>query len=286
MYESHSAHSFQATSLLIFFARKPPQPSETTMSTPEPRVLRLPWTEFAARMSDRAIVLVPCGAVEQHGPHLPLGVDALLSEAVSLKVASALNALVMPALTYGYKSMPKTGGGPKFPGTTNLTGSTYQHVVMDVLRELRRHGAKRVVFLNGHLENQWFLTEGIDEEVRHWPDDGSKVVRIEYWSVLRPDLIADIFPQGLDIDFEHAAQLETSLMLHYHPELVRVDQIPDEPPFPFPPYDVFPADMTWGPKHGALTRARGASAEKGQRLTVAIEDGVIGAIRRAFNLGD
>ncbi|WP_255969945.1 creatininase family protein, partial [Klebsiella pneumoniae] len=67
---------------------------------------------------------LPCGATEQHGPHLPLGTDALLASAISAEVAARVGGLVAPALSYGYKSQPKCGGGQHFCGTTSLDGAT------------------------------------------------------------------------------------------------------------------------------------------------------------------
>jgi len=250
----------------------------------DPRVLHKTWQEFAEALKANPVVIVPCGAVEQHGPHLPLGVDAMLSEAIAIDVAREIAGLVMPVLSYGYKSMPKSGGGPRFSGTTNLDGDTYVHLVGDVLRELSRHGAHRVCFLNGHLENQWFLTEGIDVAVRTITRADLKVMRIEYWDVLDAETIESIFPEGLNITYEHAAVMETSLMLHYFPQCVRVDRIPTEPTYPYPPYDVFPADPAWGTEGGALSPAAGASADKGQRLSGAIVSGVSSALQHAFAL--
>ena len=57
-----------------------------------------------------ATVIIPAGATEQHGPHMPLGVDAMLSRAIAEEVARKLGALVAPTLSYGYKSQPRSGG--------------------------------------------------------------------------------------------------------------------------------------------------------------------------------
>jgi len=84
----------------------------------------LSWVEYQARIRDsQAIALIPCGALEQHGPHLPLGTDALLSTALAQSVAEQVKGLVAPTFSYGYKSQPKSGGGQHFPGTTSLDGT-------------------------------------------------------------------------------------------------------------------------------------------------------------------
>ena len=137
----------------------------------------LSWPEYARALADDPVIFVPCGALEQHGPHLPLGVDALLSTRLAVEVAGRVGGLVAPALSYGYKSMPKSGGGPHFPGTTNLDGATLSGLVRDVIRELARHGARRLCLLDGHYENQWFLTEGIDLALREVGAAGVRVMR-------------------------------------------------------------------------------------------------------------
>ncbi len=71
---------------------------------------QLSWVDYERRVRDGAVVFLPCGATEQHGPHLPLGTDALLASAISADVAARVGGLVAPALSYGYKSQPKCGG--------------------------------------------------------------------------------------------------------------------------------------------------------------------------------
>ena len=125
------------------------------------------WMEYRERVvTEGAVVLVPAGALEQHGPHLPLGTDAILATEMSRRVAERVDAVVAPALTYGYKSQPRTGGGNHFCGTTSLDGETLSSTVRDLIREFARHGARRIAFIDGHYENQMFLTEGIDLAIR------------------------------------------------------------------------------------------------------------------------
>lgn len=75
----------------------------------------LSWVEYQERIQDsKTIVLIPCGALEQHGPHLPLGTDALLCTAIAQSVAEKVNGIVAPTFNYGYKSQPRSGGGQHF----------------------------------------------------------------------------------------------------------------------------------------------------------------------------
>lgn len=244
----------------------------------------LSWVEYQQRLQDEAIVLIPCGALEQHGPHLPLGTDALLSTSIAQSVAEQVNAIVAPTVSYGYKSQPKSGGGQHFPGTTSLDGNSLSQLIRDVVRELARQGATKIAVMNGHYENQWFLTEGIDLAIR---DVGSpsplRVMRLEYWEFLTSDILAEVFPEGFPgFALEHAAVIETSLMVHYYPNLVRLELIPDVASAQFPPYDLFPQCPDWVHSSGVLSSAKSASADKGALMADHIAKGIAAVLRQEF----
>jgi creatinine amidohydrolase len=107
------------------------------------------WQEFD-RVRHEKIVILPVGSTEQHGPHLPLSVDSIIAEGLSLMVAERVEGIVAPTICYGYKSAPLSGGGPLFPGTMDLNAVTFMNLVFDVLEELIRDGVKKVLILNGH----------------------------------------------------------------------------------------------------------------------------------------
>jgi creatinine amidohydrolase len=247
----------------------------------------LSWIEYQQRLQEEnATILIPCGALEQHGPHLPLGTDALLSTSVAQNVAEQINGIVAPTLSYGYKSQPKSGGGQRFPGTTSLDGNSLSQMIRDVVRELARQGATQIVLVNGHYENQWFLTEGIELAIR---DVGSssalRVMRLEYWDFLTSDILDQVFPEGFPgFALEHAAVIETSLMAHYHANLVRLDLIPDVPAHEFPSYDIFPQCSDWVHASGVLSSAKSASAKKGKLMANHIAVGVAIAIKQEFGV--
>ena len=250
------------------------------------RMSELSWPEFEARAKRDPVVFLPCGAFEQHGPHLPLSVDALIPTALAERVAAATGGLVAPAFTYGYKSMPKSGGGRGFPGTINLDGMTLINLVRDVIRELHRHGIRKVCAVVGHYENQWFVTEGIDLALREIGDPGLRAMRLEYWDFLTGEVSAEAWPDGFPgVALEHAAVIETSCMLHLHPDQVRLDLIPDDPPGDFPPYDMFPSHLDGVPSSGALTSAKASTAAKGRRLTDCFVAGIASAVNEEFGAG-
>lgn len=243
----------------------------------------LTWPEFAERIADNAVVFLPTGMLEQHGPHLPLGVDHLLPTAIAAMIAREVDGLVAPPINYGYKSMPRSGGGPAFPGSVGLDAHTLALVVRDVIRELARHGVRRLCVLDGHLENRWFLNEGIDLAMRELGDGGLRVMCFQHWDFLSQETLDTVFDNDYPgIELEHAAVLETSLMMHFHPELVRAERIPDEPAMVAPPYDIWPARSEWVPAGGALTSAAAASADKGRLMAEQYRRDMAAAVREEF----
>jgi creatinine amidohydrolase len=247
---------------------------------------QLTWPEYRERVQgSKAPVFLPVGALEQHGPHLPLGTDALLASAMSTGAASAVSGIVAPALAYGYKSQPKCGGGQHFIGTTSLDAATLIAQVRDTIREFARHGVERLVIVNGHYENQWFIIEGVDLAMRECKGSALSVMRLEYWDFCTEKTLAQVFPDGFPgFALEHAAVIETSMMLHLHPELVRLDRIPNEPSAQFPPYDMYPTRTEWVPPSGVLSSARGSSADKGALICNEVIARMAGAVSHEFSL--
>jgi creatinine amidohydrolase len=227
----------------------------------------LSWPEFQARVSAGAPVLLPVGATEQHGPHLPLGTDVILPTAVAERAARAVGGLVAPTIPYGYKSQPRSGGGQRFPGTTSLSLHTLTLVVRDVIQDLGLHGVRRLVVVNGHVENAWPIIEAIDLALRELRRDGVadlEVMRLDYWDFVTRETLDRLFPDGFPgTDLEHASLLETSMMLALRPQLVELERVPSDGPAVFPTYDRYPTRPGLVPASGVLARAQGSSAEKG-----------------------
>lgn len=252
------------------------------------RMDELTWPEYAAKLGDGSVVMLPAGALEQHGPHLPMLCDRLIPATLCERVAARIGGIVAPPLAYGCKSQPKSGGGEHLPGTTSLDGQTYVLLVRDILKALARHGATRLCVVNGHYENEAFLIEAIDLALRElrWDGIDVRVCRIAYWEFIDAGLQAILFPEGLaSWALEHAAVMETSVMLHLHPELVRAELIPDHPPAVFPLYDVYPIDPRPIPASGALSPATSASAAKGEAVMTSLVSKIEAALRAAFELG-
>jgi Uncharacterized protein, putative amidase len=106
----------------------------------------LTWPEF--ERVDKTVALLPTGIVEAHGPHLPLGTDALMATYIAEETARRTNVLLLPTVWYG-----NTYVLDKFPGTISISNETLYRLYLDIFREVARNGVRYLVVVNGHGGN-------------------------------------------------------------------------------------------------------------------------------------
>lgn len=219
-----------------------------------------------------ATVVVPVGAFEQHGPHLPMAADEILSSHMARGVAELTGAKVAAPINYGYKSQQKSGGGDHLPGTVSLDAATLIGLTRSIVSSYLRQGVTRLVLLNGHYENYQFLYEGVDLALRDagytTADPGAPaVLLLSYWDYVSDLTLSEVYPDGFPgWDIEHGGVLETALMLHLQPELVDLDRAVDHPAAELPRFDRLPVVTERTPATGCLSAPTGATAEKGRLL--------------------
>ena len=237
-------------------------------------VEHMTWEEYRDEIG-RRIIILPVGALEQHGPHLPMNVDVVIPKNLATMTAEQVESLVLPPIAYGYKSHPTSGGGQLFPGTTSLDGTTLINLTLDILRETYRHGGRRFLMLNGHYENVSFLTEAVELFIRE--ADAARVVILSWWDQVSDEMVDKLFAEAgfPGWDTEHAAITETSLMLYFSPELVREEKIIDDQSERKPTYSIFPPPEDIIPKSGVLYKATYASREKGEELAKHVVDKIV-----------
>ena len=248
------------------------------------------YREYVA--TGRAIAFVPVGALEQHGSHMAMNVDQVLTKHMAGDTAEEVGGIVAAPIVYGYKSQQRSGGGFHLSGTTSLDASTLIGIVRDVTRNLAEDGIKKIVYMNGHYENYQFIFEGVDLALRDLRMEGIndvKVMLMSYWDFVDDETIDRLYPDGFTgWDLEHAGVMETSLMLLWYPELVDMDRIfPDiytDLPAVLPNYDVLPIIPEYTPPSGCLSHPAEATAEKGQILRDVCVKNMVEAIKGEFKL--
>ncbi|RUT84459.1 MULTISPECIES: creatininase [unclassified Mesorhizobium] len=246
----------------------------------------LPWPEAEKRIAAGAPIFLPLGSTEQHGHHMAMNVDVVLPTAIAETVAKQVGGLVAPTIAYGNRSQPRTGGGPAFSGTINITAHTFSLLVKDVICDLYRQKVRRIVVLNGHYENIGPSIEGIElalDAIGRERATDLTILRIDHWEMVRTETLAKVFPDGYPgIELEHASVIETSMMLALRPELVDLGKALHDGPAQFRPYDRYPKPAEEVPPSGVLSLTEGSSAEKGRWLLADCETRIAEIVKREF----
>ncbi len=238
------------------------------------------WQEYQEEIGKRVVIL-PLGALEQHGPHLPLNVDVVIPRSLASMVDMEIEAIVFPSIAYGYKPLPG-GGGQVYPGTTSLNGTTLINIVLDILRCTYHHGARKYLLLNGHYENVAFATEAVELFFREQSD--AHVLIVSWWDLVSQDILDEIFKEvgfpGWDV--EHAGIGETSLMQYFAPDFVREDKIVDDESKRRVPYLIFPPPEDIITRSGSFYKATYSSKEKGELLARSITGRIVEIANQEF----
>lgn len=243
----------------------------------------LTWLEYAEASSDGVLIL-PIGSTEQHSLHLPLSVDSIISKNFAVKLAEKINGFIAPAISYGYKSNPTSGGGPLFPGTVDLNGSTLVTLIVDILNEFIKDGWQKIVLLNSHYENQAFLGEACDLVIGDQQAEFPKLIIASWWDNVSDSVLPLIFDKKpfRGWDLEHAAITETSLMMYFAPELVRNHLLPDDSIEEVPKYQRYPVSKTLIPESGGLYTSISSTAEKGKMIAEDATKNMVVFLKKEF----
>ena len=179
----------------------------------------LTYEEVGEAARAGAVAILPVGATEQHGPHLATGTDAIIAERASLAAAARTDDVVLPTLSYGCS----LGHTANWPGTLSLSPATLTAVVEDVGRWVHASGFRKLLLVNAHATNGPPCGSAILQLRHELPD-----LRLRFVTVadLTPDIAAAMRDDAPDF---HANDGETSLLLHFDPELARLDRAVDEP---------------------------------------------------------
>ena len=184
------------------------------------------WEEARDAGGPRSAAILPVGAIEAHGPHLPLETDVIIAEAMARDGARRMTArgmrvIVLPPLAY-----TAAGFAAGFPGTVSLRPETVTATVVDIARSLARHGIGALAIANAHLDPAHLASlEAAVTAIRG--EVGLPVVcpvlAVKPWALR----LTEEFRSGAC----HAGQFETSIVLAERPDLVRaaMAELPDNP---------------------------------------------------------
>ena len=225
--------------------------------------------EIRGASRQTTLVVAPIAACEQHSRHLPVFTDSLLVGAVADGVEKNApdRVLLLPVLWLGASDhhLP-------FGGTLTASLPTYGLMLIDLIAPLLRDGFRRVLLLNGHGGNIDPLRVALRRLDAEFPD--AVLTGAAYWELAEPELAA--LCRGPRKTVGHACEIETSMVLALRPDLVRRDQIADDPETtPAALNGLFWArDFARRTDHGAVGHPEFADAERGRRML----DAVVGRV--------
>ncbi|MGD1901977.1 MAG: creatininase family protein [Geitlerinemataceae cyanobacterium] len=244
----------------------------------------LTWTEIEAmRARDRVVLVQPLGAIEQHGPHLPLVVDSTIAcetiGAACRNLPEDLPCYVLPPLYYG-----KSNEHQNFPGTISLRAETLLATLHDIADSLHRAGFRRLIFANAHGGQPQIVEIAATDIHARYPDFW--VFPVFIWRV--PNETKSLLTQKERDRAMHAGDAETSFMLAVDAARVRCDRLVGE----YPPdraqlfgtkgaltYSWLTDDIS---RSGVVGDATLATREKGDRILASLAKGWAQAIADVY----
>lgn len=225
----------------------------------------LPEVEAFLRRHPYAVL--PLGSTEQHGPHLPLATDTLLAAAFARRMAEKSGGLVLPPVHLGYSWTWRD-----LPGTLTLRLDTFLALTRDVAESLARSGVRALCTVTGHEANRGPLKYALRERIVDHVDIA--VLNLFYPGMDR--ILQDADTPAWHAGILHAEEVETSMMLATHPDLVRMERAVRD--YPRPPESYGMTRVTMGDlmTSGVFGDATAADAEKGRRwLELSTDEGAL-----------
>lgn len=223
------------------------------------------WEEAKAYLQRVPAAILPLGATEQHGPHLPQNTDTLLAWEICRRVAERTAGYLLPPLPVTYSWVWRD-----FAGSAWITTDTFVRVIKDIVRGMERGGVRAMLILTGHGANQAPLKYAVRELA-----DESKVAILHGAPFGLGQVVKETdSPLWLSPYELHAEEIETSLMLAVRPDLVHVDRaVADYPPVP-QDYGHTVISMGDLARTGVFGDATKATREKGDRWLAQIVEAI------------
>jgi creatinine amidohydrolase len=216
-------------------------------------------TEFPSRVASGAVVIIPVGAMEQHGNHLPINTDTNCCFQIARAAAEAVDdfpVLVLPPVWAGYS--PHHMRLPHCEGSITVSYHTFANLLTDIAASVYAHGFRRILFLNGHGGNM-ALVESIRLKLLEERDIPS-VYGFTYWLLPGVPEAMRAMSETDKGSIGHSGEFETSLQLYLQPEMVDT------------------AAAEWA--SGVVGNPTAGTREKGERVFHIVVDALVELLRR------
>lgn len=231
--------------------------------------------EFEAGLLKTRTVIIPFGSVEEHGPHLPLSTDTIQACEVARKAALKVPLFVAPPVHYG-----NCRSSCMHPGTLSITTATVKALLVDIVTSLRIHGLRNFIVLSGHAGGAHCMAlQDAGEELLARYSNINIAVVTEYMLASREG--AQIVETAGDA---HAGEIETSRIMHTHPQLVKATAEREFPTFPKSGILVRNKRKYW--QNGVWGDPTKASAEKGKLLEDLVVNKIVALVQEIESFED
>lgn len=228
--------------------------------------------EISGKIAEKKIAILPVGAVEAHGPHLPLSTDNLLAEEMSDRLAERVDAFVLPVLSYG-----QVWSLRNFPGSINVSNESLISFIYDIGSSIHKQGFESFVMMNGHLGNSTALKEAARKLYDEFPN--LKVYYFFYPGM--NEYVKDIREtQASHTTYFHACEIETSYMLYLAPDYVNMDKAIKDIPDISMEADVTPTPWETFTKSAVLGDATLADVKKGKYILKKVLENMVTILDR------
>lgn len=219
---------------------------------------------FEEKANKIKTVIIPVGSLEAHGPHLPLGTDTIEVYEIAKEVAQLVDVFVAPPLFYGVCRSTS-----KHPGTVGITGNTLRSLIRDLVKSLHANSLKNFIIISGHASSVHLaaLEEAGESLLSEMPSEVNIAVVSAY--ALAQKSAGAVCETEND---SHAGEIETSLMLHLKPHLVKGKGKEEYPSFPHP---ILTRNKRKYWKNAVWGNPNKASRQKGEIISKSLVDKIV-----------
>ncbi|MGI1690426.1 creatininase family protein [Thermoanaerobacter uzonensis] len=228
--------------------------------------------ELEEEIKKTKIAILPIGAIEAHGPHLPLGTDNYLAERLAQKVAEKIEAFVLPTFAYG-----QVWSLRNVKGSINISNEHLKAILVDIGTSLYRFGIRLYVIINGHFGNNVAIKEAARELYEKIPE-----LKVYYFFYPGVSYIIDEVRESepLPGGYFHACEIETSYMLYLAPEHVQMEKaINDTPNLP-EDFEYTPTPWDRVTSTVVMGNAALATKEKGEKIINVAIDNIVKILKK------
>lgn len=244
------------------------------------RINEMSFVEFNNRRRETDTVIIPTGACEIYGPHLPMGSDLFAAEGVAELVAKRTGALIAPATPIADSGMLLD-----YPGTFTVSPELYSMWMKELIANLVGYGFQKLLFINGHATNGTHIQP---IAVKYQREQGVQFAQIDWWrfTAQNENGILDLLGR---MAHGHASECGTSVMLALRPELVdmskatKITPPPETADFPDVAYYI-PLDRK--SPNATVGDATIGTAEKGEKLIARCVDRIVDFMVKKWNAVD